>query len=269
MTIVVTAVVISASTATFTLASASNGNEGLFKSWRALITPILDLQNRVTQLEQKNQDLEARVNELEQEVNNLRPHPLQGNFLQIDDRFYGQDYDVVITGRFEDRDDSAGDEVTLTVNGPTGAILYSTRVPLEYDNSFEHVFSVSNDADDGVYTVKAEYGDWKTFSYFIVNEVDDDIALDLGNDANGPGDEVIISGQLDVLYSGQTEVLITVLDPNNNKLFDDKAVPLGEGKLDGDEFEFVFDLDTDAAAGRYAVIVTYEEEQGSTIFDLG
>lgn len=61
---VIGAILLTAFGLTFAAASASAENESLFKSWRSLIAPILDLQDRVDELEERNALLEQRVEEL-------------------------------------------------------------------------------------------------------------------------------------------------------------------------------------------------------------
>jgi uncharacterized protein YfaS (alpha-2-macroglobulin family) len=247
---------------TFAAASASAENESLFKSWRSLIAPILDLQNRVDELEERNAFLEQRVEELEERIGPDNPPRLDDYFLQIDDHVFDTGDGVVITGAVADVSEEI-DEVSIKVMSPDGTEIDAATVPVdEDDGSFDYLHSISDNPDEGVYTVWARYGDWQEYSYFIVDVEDDTVVVELDNHEYEPGDEVTITGTIDNPIEGEEDIQVTVLDPNNDILLE--LIP-----IDGDEFEYSFDLDDDAELGRYAVIVDYAGGQsGAALFDV-
>jgi predicted secreted protein with PEFG-CTERM motif len=133
---------------------------------------------------------------------------------------------------------------------------------------FDHLYEIPNNAQEGVWTVEAEYDDESAFTYFRVDDDADTVILVLDDHEDGiyeAGDEVTILGQVDEPDDSEENVLITVLDPLNDEIYDEEEV-----ELDDDEFEFSFDLDNDASHGRYAIVVFYEfdDQEGSILFEI-
>ncbi|HXG06753.1 MAG TPA: PEFG-CTERM sorting domain-containing protein [Nitrososphaera sp.] len=160
------------------------------------------------------------------------------------------------------------EEVSIAIKRPNGNTATSTVAePDEDDGYFDYVYNIPNNAEDGVWTVEAGYDGDEGFTYFLVDDEEDAIIVELNNPDGlyEAGDEVEITGQVEDVDNAEPEVLITVLDPTNDEIFDEEPV-----ELDGDEFNFSFDLDDDAPHGRYAVIVTYDanDQEGSVIFEI-
>lgn len=238
----------------------SNGRQDVFKSWRALIGPVLDLQARVAELEEKNAVLEERVAELEERLDDDVSSE-QNIIIQIDEIEYDQGDDVSITGTVEDL--VAGeDEVIIQVIGP-GGLIESETAELSSDGEFDFVHEVANDANDGLYTARVEYDIWIIYSYFIVNEDPNEIEVEPDDDFYHLGDTVEVVGTVEDVVLGVDEVEVTVLDPNHEDIVDEELVG-----LDADEFQFEFEL-SDGLVGRYAIIVTYDNsQQGEAIIEV-
>jgi predicted secreted protein with PEFG-CTERM motif len=166
------------------------------------------------------------------------------------------------------------EDVTIKFKDPSGSTKKDQDVtPDEDDGYFDYVYDILSTADEGPWTVEAEYSNDKMYTYFIVDDVEDTIIVVLDNDDGiyGAGDEVEISGQVDNQDDAEENVVITVLDPTNEPIVDEEDVELGVGSgVDDDEFKFSFDLDNAAPHGRYAVIVTYDidDQEGSTLFEI-
>ena len=99
---------------------------------------------------------------------------------------------------------------------------------------------------------------------FLIDEEDDEVVVVTDEDTYEPGDDVDITGEVEEPTIGEEEVDIIVLDPEGNDI--------GPGTVDidnNDEFEDAIELDDDAVAGTYAVIVEYDGEEGGwLIFEV-
>lgn len=187
---------------------------------------------------------------------------------------YDPEDSIVVSGTIDNVEDD--EDVTLKFKNPSGSTAKTQDVEEDEDDGyFDYSYDIPNSAADGVWTVEAEYSGDKMFTYFIVDDEDDTITLELNNDDHiyEAEDEVTISGQVENQDDSEENVVITVLGPDNEPLdgADEEEVALGEGSgVDDDEFEFSFDLDEDAPHGRYAVIVTYDvdDQEGSTLFEI-
>jgi predicted secreted protein with PEFG-CTERM motif len=182
---------------------------------------------------------------------------------------YDPEDTVAVVGAIDQVEDN--EDVTLKFRDPSGSLDTET-IEEEDDGYFDFAYDIPSNADDGVWEVEAEYSNDKMYTYFIVDDKSDtvNIELDASNGIYEADDEVTISGDVEDLDSGVDEVEVTVLDPTNFEIVDQENVPLGEGNLGEDEFEFSFNLDNDATHGRYAVIVTYDSnnQEGSTLFEI-
>lgn len=185
---------------------------------------------------------------------------------------YGENDEVAIEGVIEDVVDN--EEVIISVGEPGDSTPNEVQSDEPSSNGgFDYLYEVPNNPDEGVYTVEVEYDGEFAYTYFIVDDDDDTITIELIDHEDGiyeAGDEVEIAGFVDQEDLGEEEfVRIVVLDPANDEIIDEDQVELGEGTLDNDEFEFSFDLD-DALHGRYAVMVTYDvdNQEGSRLFEI-
>lgn len=185
------------------------------------------------------------------------------------DEPYEEDDDVVIDGTIDNVDQNL-DSVDITIRDSENDEVDSVNVELGSSDNFDMVFSVGGSDPDGVYEVEVEYDAESAFSYFIVDNDNDLIDVVLGETTYAGGDEVEIAGQVDDVVDGETEVEITVIDPNNDEIVDQDNAELGDGSLASDKFEYTFDLDNDADHGRYAVIVSYvgDDQQGFALFEI-
>ncbi|MGI0012812.1 MAG: PEFG-CTERM sorting domain-containing protein [Nitrososphaera sp.] len=179
---------------------------------------------------------------------------------RIDTDRYNPGDSVRISGEI-DNVDSNVDEVTITVDGPGEHEVQDE--PLD-GSDFDFEYDIPADADDGIYTIEVEYDGESVFTYFFIDENDDDITVETDSDFYGPGDNVDISGTVDQPNLELDAVEITVLDPEN-----DEKVNGHEEELDGDDFRYDFDLDNDEDLhGRYAVEVVYDNDEGFFIFEV-
>ena len=170
---------------------------------------------------------------------------------------YGQSDDITIEGEIDDVNNDV-DEVTLSITGPS--LNYYDEVDHD-DGEFEFEYSLENDAEDGIYVIEVEYDDESVFSYFMVDEDDDDVDVELDSDTFDEGDTVEISGSNIDVTTGEDEVDITIEDPEGDDGFSTDT------ELDGDEYSAEVDLD-DAVHGKYAVTVTYDDEEGYAVFEV-
>jgi predicted secreted protein with PEFG-CTERM motif len=186
---------------------------------------------------------------------------------------YEEDEEVAIEGVIEDVVDN--EQVIISIGEPGDSTPDEVQSDEPSSNgNFDYLYEIPSSPEEGVYTVEVEYDDEFAYTYFIVDEDDDTITIELIDHEDGifeAGDEVEIAGSVDQDDLGEEDnVQITVLDPFNEPVVDDEDAELGDGDLSNDEFEFSFDLDNDAPHGRYAVIVTYdvENQEGSTLFEI-
>ena len=185
---------------------------------------------------------------------------------------YGPNDTVGIVGEVADVV-SGKTSVSIKIEDQSGSLIKSTSTTLDEDSGeFDYAFDIPGSADDGVWTVHVTYNGDDAYTYFIVDDEDDTISVELDN-SDGQyeaGDKVTITGQVDNKDSSEDSVVITVMDPTNDNIVDQEDSLLGEGSLASDEFEYSFTLDDQAAAGRYAVIVTYDVDNqvGSNLFEI-
>jgi predicted secreted protein with PEFG-CTERM motif len=185
------------------------------------------------------------------------------------DEPYGQSDDVVISGAIDQVEDDE-DHTTIRIKSPTGTTIKTLTSTLDDDGNFDDSYAISSTAIDGVYTVEVDYNNEKVYSFFIVDEDSDTIFVETDDTLYSGGGEVTISGQVDDVVDGEEDVQITIIDPTNDKILDEEPVTLGEGSLANDKFEFAFDDYDSDEHGRYAVIVSYdnEDQQGFTLFEV-
>ena len=191
------------------------------------------------------------------------PHAIAGHdniTIDIDDD-YSQGETIDIQGTIDDVDDSV-DEVTVTVTEPDGTDD-SDDVSLD-DDEFTFEYDVGN--DDGIYTVEVEYDGDNTFSYFLVDDDNDDVTVETNAEIYEQGETVEITGLVEDPQTGEDTVDITVEDPHGDAVVDEETEDVDE---DDDDFSHEFDLEEDAPTGRYAVKVTYDgQEAGWVIFEV-
>lgn len=174
----------------------------------------------------------------------------------IEDEVTGED--VII--RIGEPGDSTPDEVQTDEPGSGGV--------------FDYVYEVPSSPEEGVYTVEVEYDDEFAYTYFIVDDENDTITIELIDHDDGiyeAGDDLEIAGSVDNEDLGAEEfVHIIVLDPTNEEIENESEVELGADTLSNNEFEHTVQLENNAPHGRYAVIVTYDidNQEGSTIFEI-
>lgn len=165
---------------------------------------------------------------------------------------------ITISGSIDDVD-SSEDIVNLSVTGPGT----SDDDDQEHDDGdFEFEYNIEDDADDGIYTIEVEYDGDSVFSYFLIDEDNDDVEVDLDNDVYSPGDTVEVSGNNVDPQTGEDELQITIEDPDGN---DDYST---DTDLDGDSYSQDIDLENDAVHGKYAVTVEYAGDEGYAIFEV-
>lgn len=170
-------------------------------------------------------------------------------------------------------DDLVDDEVvTIDINKPSGTTTH-TEDDIEPNSSgdFDFSYETPTSADEGVWTVEVQYDGESAFTYFIVDDESDtiDIELDETSATYEAGSDVEISGQVDEVETGEDVVEITVIDPTDDEIVDSEEAELGDGTLDEDEFEFTVELPSDAEHGRYAVKISYgDDQEGFILFEV-
>jgi hypothetical protein len=183
----------------------------------------------------------------------------------IDDKYNGGD-SVEISGTIDDVNNSE-DEVTIRIDGPDSE---TETVTLENDDEFSWEYDLSDPADDGIYSVEVEYDGESVFTYFFVDDDNNnDLYVVTDNDTYELGDNVEIEGEVNDVDLGVDEVEITVYDPSGDTVSGMDEEPVD---LSGANFNTDFDLDdSDDAHGIYAVLVTYnndDNEEGYVIFEV-
>jgi len=181
--------------------------------------------------------------------------------VEVEDFAYDQGDEVFISGTVDGGDD--GDEVKITISPPTGS---STNDEVELNNeAYEYIYELSNNAREGLYTVKITAGD-TVYSYFTVDDDDDDnnqVTVFVDEDMYSAGDEVRIEGMIEDVNDEENQYEITILGPDNDDIENSD-----DEELDNDEFSFDLELDNDAEHGRYAVIVDYDGDNGYAVFEV-
>jgi hypothetical protein len=235
----------------------SGGTNG----WKSLIGPIEDLQRNLADLEEEVEFLQERVAELEEQIDGGGSSS-QGIRVQVDDLDPEPEDTITISGVIDDADE--GDEVDITIYAPGGG-SDAADTEVDDDGEFEVTYDIPSGADDGIYVIEVEFGSEDSgFAYFLIDEEDDNVQVVTDEDSYEPGDDVEITGEVIDPVTGEEEVDIMVLDPEGNDI--------GPGTIDiesSDEFEETVQLDSDAHAGVYAVIVEYDgDEAGWAIFEV-
>jgi hypothetical protein len=214
---VVVSILLAGFATSITIASATNYPQNSFKNWRSLIAPILDLQNMVSSLEEQIIDLEERVTELEEELRSSRPNNYN-IFLQTEEIFYEAGDDVIVEGAIDDLVQDA--PVNLKVLDPQGNIMESQEIDPEIpDGSFEFVFGIPNDAGDGLYTIRGEYDLWTAYTYFMIDEQQQDpVVVEIEDSIYNPGDQVEITGTSEQDAPSADDLIhITILGPTEEE----------------------------------------------------
>jgi len=230
-------------------ASAARGNRDLFKSWKSLIDPLVNLQGRVDELEEEVEFLGAKVEDLQDQIEEITS-PRDDIVFLVDEFEYSPGDDVGVKGLIdEDIFDPDLEEIFITLTFPEGETdIFGT----DNESEFEFAIPLVDDAVDGLYTLRLQYGESAKYSYFIVDENENLAEIEV-EDVFGSGDNVDIEGTIFDTALGENEVEITVLDSNN------ESVVAEEVELDaGDNFDFDFDLDDEAPLGRYAILIEYD-----------
>lgn len=249
--IIAVGIIVAVSMFTFSSVVAANGDNDLFKSWKSLIGPLVDLQIRVSQLEAEVESQETRIQQLEEKIGNGTPD--RDIEIQIDEFEYDVGDEVAITGAIdEDVLEPGVDSVFIEIMFPGGGV--GEEIDLDHNAEFDFDYEIAGTAIDGLYTVRVEYGSTRAFSYFIVDEDDNLVDIEVEDDAFRAGQNVELVGFVEDPIAAVDEVEITVFDPDNDKIFNQEDVSLDEN----DEFGFDFDLSADAPLGRYAIIVSYD-----------
>jgi predicted secreted protein with PEFG-CTERM motif len=184
--------------------------------------------------------------------------------LVLDDDVYHTGDDVSISGSIDTLVE--GEQVTIEVEKPGGTGNTYNETPRSNGN-FDKLYSINPSADDGVYTVKVTYDGKSVYTYFIVDSADDQVEVDVEDPTYQVGDEVQISGLVLNPKSGVDTVGIEIRDPHHH----DVADPDNADVDSSDDFNYSLHLPSDAEHGRYAVTVTYENDdndQGFAIFDV-
>ena len=187
------------------------------------------------------------------------------------DEPYLQGDDVTISGSIDQLDDNE-DQATIKIRKPTGSLDKTESVDVNSHGNFDMVYSLSNSAADGVYSIEVDYSGDKVYTFFIVDQEDDTITVETNDQSYQGGDDITVTGTVENVDTGVDSVVVTITDPNDDDILDSQDVTLGEGSgVDDNEFKYVFrDLDSDADPGRYAVKVTYDsdDQEGSTLFEV-
>ena len=109
--------------------------------------------------------------------------------IELSDSVVEQGDDVVISGELDGGDED--DDVDISVDAP-GSGSVDDQESLDDDGRFDFTYEVSDSADDGVYIVEVQFEtDDPVFSYFIVDEENDEIDVVTDDDTYAPGDEVV------------------------------------------------------------------------------
>jgi hypothetical protein len=186
----------------------------------------------------------------------------------VDDSPYGIGDSVAIEGFVDDVVEN--EDVIISFKEPSGL----TEDEVNYgepgsSNNFDAVLEIPNGADGGAWSVEAEYDGEFAYTYFLVEFDEDEVdeiflTLDNPDRIYEAGDEVTILGAVNEDPAEDT-VNIQVFDPTSDTEIVDQDV-----ELDGDEFDFSFDLENDASHGRYAVRVTYDidDQEGAILFEI-
>jgi predicted secreted protein with PEFG-CTERM motif len=177
---------------------------------------------------------------------------------------YDQGDEVLIHGVIQDVQPNQN-SVGITVTDPHGGKnTYTAEVGAD-GGQFNTVYSLSNTAFEGIYTVKVSYNGQDSFTFFKAqDDIHDRVTISLDDDSTAsysPGQTVKITGKVDNI--DESSVIITITDPSNQNIVDSKSV-----NLSGNQYSYEYNLKTTASPGRYAVKIIYGANQASTIFEV-
>lgn len=188
--------------------------------------------------------------------------------VETEDDLYSAGDTVEITGFIQDPE-LGEDEIDIEVIGPDNSRVYDNTVDLDGDEFSDDDFDLDDEADHGRYAVIVSYAGDEAVTIFEVEDEGADggstepITVKTDKTTYEAGDTVRITGEVDVV-SGEDEVGIEVIGPDNDEVVDDEADVESDG-----EFSFSFDLDDEADDGRYRVIITYDDEDKEISFNIG
>lgn len=172
---------------------------------------------------------------------------------------------LVIEGIIDDVQED--EDVTIRVLNPAESEEEEQDVtPDEDDGYFDFSFEIPNNADGGIWTVEVTYDGDQAYTYFMVEYDEDEVDvitvdLDQSDGLYQAEDTVEIEGTIFDEDPDEEFVRIIVLDPTNGELVDEDEV-----ELDDEDFAFDFDLPDDH--GRYAVLVTYADQEGAAVLEV-
>jgi plastocyanin len=186
------------------------------------------------------------------------------NVVEIDDITPGPGDEITISGVIDGAEEDEDVDITIREPGNGGTDNADTQIVSD-DGDFSESYEIPDPTDDGIYQVEVEFGtEDSMFAYFLIDEDDDDVPTVTDEDTYEQGQDVEISGEVLDPVTGEEEVDIIVLDPEGNDI--------GPGSVDldsDDDFEGTVELDNNAHAGIYAVIVEYDgNEAGWFIFEV-
>lgn len=190
--------------------------------------------------------------------------------ITVENIVYQPEDEVFIEGEVADPDNDI-EEAQITVFDPSNDELSDVdneNIDVDTDDgTFDFSFILDDNADEGRYKVVVEYGNADDgISFFEVDDRDDDnndVLVETSDDTYSPGDTVEISGSVPD-PSSETEVDITIYDPDGIKLDDDTV------ELDNDD-EFTYDnydLEDNADHGRYSVKAEYDNQETWAVFEV-
>src|SRR6185503_6171718 len=184
--------------------------------------------------------------------------------VEVDDITPKPGDEITISGVIDNAEDNEDVGITIREPGNGGTDNADTQIDGD-DGEFSETYEIPDPTDDGIYEIEVEFAsEDSTFAYFLIDEDNDDVPTETNEDTYEPGQDVKISGEVLDPETGEEEVDIKVLDPEGND------IGPGTVNLDSsDEFDETVELDNDAHAGVYAVIVEYNgDEAGWFIFEV-
>src|SRR6185503_745173 len=184
--------------------------------------------------------------------------------VEVDDITPNPGDEITISGVIDNANED--EDVDITIQEPDNGGTDSADTQIDSDDGdFSETYEIPDPTDDGIYEIEVEFGsEESTFAYFLIDEDNDDVPTETDEDTYEPGQDVEISGEVLDPVTGEEEVDIKVLDPEGND------IGPGSSDLDSDDtFEETIELDNDAHAGVYAVIVEYNgNEEGWVVFEV-
>jgi predicted secreted protein with PEFG-CTERM motif len=184
--------------------------------------------------------------------------------VEVDDITPSPGDEITISGVIDNANEDEDVDITIQEPDNGGTDTANTQIDSD-DGDFSETYEIPDPTDDGIYEIEVEFGSEESmFAYFLIDEDDDDAPTVTDEDSYEQGQDVEISGEVLDPETGEEEVDIKVLDPEGND------IGPGPSDLDSsDEFNETIELDSDAHAGIYAVIVEYNgNEAGWFIFEV-